>query len=221
MTGSARKFEFGLEFSESGDVLRDTNVQRVWNEREIEDERARAREEGAADLAAQAAREQAAALKAMASQLSLVLAHLTRLTGELRRDAADLALVTARKIAGAAVARRPESEIEALVRDCAAELRAAPRLCVTLPAAHAEILRPMLEQMLESIGFAGALRVIASEKIAPGGCALDWEQGAVESDPARMLERIEALVEQRLAEAPAPSLDLLAEKAPPAPESES
>lgn len=210
MTQSARKFEFGLEFSESGEVLRDTNVQRVWNEQEMEAERARAREAGAYDAAAQAAREQAQALKAMASQLSLVLAHLTRLTDELRTDAANLALAAARKIAGAAIANYPAAEIEALTEACAAELRAAPRLKVTLPAAHADVLQPKLEEMLQGIGFAGALRVAVSDRIAPGGCALDWDQGSVDSDPARTLARIEALVAQRLKEAPPPQLDLFA-----------
>ncbi len=220
MTATARKFEFGLEFSEDGEVLRDTGVQRVWNEQEIEVERDAARREGASEAQAEAAREQAQALRAMAGQLQLVLAHLTRLTEELRSDAATLALTAARKIAGTAVERFPDAEIEALTEACAAELRAAPRLKVTLPAAHAEALKPKLEEMLEGIGFAGALRVAVSEQIAPGGCSLDWENGAVDSDPASVADRIEALVEQRMKEAPAPQLDLFAAKAQSAPESE-
>jgi flagellar assembly protein FliH len=220
LTNTARKFEFGVEFSEDGEVLRDTNVQRIWNELELELERARAREAGAGDASAQAAREQAQALKAMASQLSLVLAHLTRLTEELRADAAALALATARKIAGAAIDQYPQAELEALVQACAAELRAAPRLRVTLPAAHAETLQLKLEEMLDMIGFAGALRVAVSDRIAPGGCALDWDQGAVDADPARTLARIEALVEQRLKEAPPPQVDLFAARARGRPEDE-
>src|SRR5690606_18510022 len=94
-----RKFTFGVEFSEDGKVLRDEKVQRVWNEDEIETEREQAREAGAREAQAQAAREQAAALKAMAGQLQLVLAHLSRLTEELRADAAALALAAAKKIA--------------------------------------------------------------------------------------------------------------------------
>jgi flagellar assembly protein FliH len=209
-TGGSRKFEFGLEFSQSGEVLRDTGVQRVWNEEELEQERARARTAGAGDATAQAAREQAQALRAMAGQLSLVLAHLTRLTEELRNDAATLALTAARKIAGTAIARYPAAEVEALVEACARELRAAPRLKVTLPAEHAEILRARLEEMLDNIGFAGALRVTVSDRIAPGGCALDWDQGGAESDPARTLARIEAMVEQRLQETQPLQLDLSA-----------
>lgn len=221
MTNPARRFEFGLEFSEDGEVLRDTNVQRIWNEQEIEVERARARRVGAEDAAVQAAREQAQALKAMAGQLSLVLAHLTRLTDELRADAAGLALAAARKIAGSAVANYPAAELEALTQACASELRAAPRLRVTLPAAHAEVLRPKLEEMLDGIGFPGALRVAVSDRLAPGGCSLDWDHGSVDSDPAQMLARIEALVAQRLTEAPPPQVDLFAARTHGRPEDDS
>lgn len=214
MTGAARKFSFDVEFSEDGEILRDSTVQRVWNAEEVQSAQEKARAEGVHDAEAEAAREQAAALKAMAGQLSLVLAHLTRLTDELRRDAGDLALTAARKIAGTALERFPEAEIEELVDACAAELRGAPRLKVTLPAAHAETLRPKLEEMLAGIGFAGALRIEESEAIAPGGCALDWEQGSVSSDPEAMRQRIEEMVEQRLAEPPPPQLDLFASGAP-------
>lgn len=218
---TARKFEFGVEFSSTGEVLRDASVQRVWNAEEVAAARDAAREEGALDEAALAQRQQAEALKAMASQLSLVLGHLTRLTDELRRDAAALALTAARKIAGTAVENYPDAELEALVEACAEELRAAPRLKVTLPAANAEALKPALEQMLEGIGYSGALRVAVSEGVAPGGCALDWEHGAVSSDPAEIAQRIETLVAERLAEAPAPQLDLFAAMgARGAPESE-
>jgi len=189
----AKPFEFGTEFSPDGEVLRSSTVKRSYTPEEVEAEREKAREEGRRGAEAEAAQ----ALKTLAGQMQLALGQTAAAREALRAEAAELALIAARKIAGAALEARPDAELHALVEACAGELRAAPRLRAGLPQALLERLKPDLERAVAEIGFEGRLRVEALDSGAPGAVSLDWDEGAVSFDPAETAERIETLVRAR------------------------
>ena len=190
MSGDPKPFDFGAEFAPDGQVLRSSTVRKIFTVDEVEAERAAAREEGRRGAEGEAAQ----ALKTLAGQMQLALSQ----TAAISAASAEMALAAARKIAGEALAARPEAELLALVEECAAELREAPRLRVRLPDNLIEALKPQLEQAVADIGFEGRLKVEPMEGGAPGAVSLDWDDGAVCFDPADAGARIEALVRARL-----------------------
>lgn len=191
---NVKPFDFGTEFAPDGEVLRSPQVKRMLNLEEVEAEKNKAREEGRQEIEGEAAQ----ALKTLAGQMQMALGQTAAIRDALRADAAELALFSARKIAGAALADRPEAELTDLIEACASELRAAPRLRASVPAHLMERLKPALEQAVDEIGFEGMLRVEPMEDGAPGAVSLDWDEGAVSFDPAETAQRIENLIRGRM-----------------------
>src|SRR6185312_13599301 len=97
----ARKFAFDTEFAPDGAILRDA-AKKITPE-EIEAQSAQAYQKGKHDAVAQAEREAAAALQALADASSAILTRLDAESRAMREEAARVAIISARKIAGEAL----------------------------------------------------------------------------------------------------------------------
>ncbi|MCW5723325.1 MAG: hypothetical protein KIS81_00035 [Maricaulaceae bacterium] len=202
MNGAARKFTFDTEFSSEGEILRDgERVRRILTEEEAEALRQEAFHEGRQTEAAAGAD----ALRAIASQMQLII---TRLHGDaeiLRAEAAHLAVAAARKIAAEALAQWPEETILALAREAMADLRGEPRFSVHCDPALAETLATRLGEAAKAAGFDGAVRVRGQDGMRGADCRLEWGSGAVERSADEIGERLEALARRWLAQEDAPA----------------
>lgn len=201
---TARKpaaYGFDLDLSSVGG--RPGAVHGLVPRQEYETELARARDE-AKKLAlteASAATEariadNTARIAAAATQL---LSTLDRECEIARRDAAALAIATARTLAGSLIDSRPLAEIEALVESCLGPLRTVPHLVIRLRATDADTLRERLQPLAEHAGFSGRIVVRGEENMPAGDCRIEWSDGAIIRDRGKALAEIEAAVDRRFA----------------------
>ncbi len=192
-----RKFAFDTEFSPDGAILRASPTR--LSPEEIEAERKAAYANGAQDATAKAEREAAAALQALADAASAVLTRLDAESQAMREEATRVALAAARKIAGAALDAFGEERAVAAIESAMDALRHQPRLLVKLAPEAAELLKPRIEQMVDSHAYAGAVLVRAEANLKKGEVVIDWSDGVVAMKPEDAAARIDALVEAALA----------------------
>jgi flagellar assembly protein FliH len=196
----ARKFSFDTEFAADGAVLRET-PKRLTPE-EIEAQCAAAYERGKQDALAQAERDAAAALGALAHAASAVLSHLDAESRAMREEAARLAITAARKIADAALDAFGVERAAAAIEAAMDALRHQPRLVVKLSPAAAETLKPRIDAISEKHAYAGAVLVRAEPGFGEGEVSIDWSDGVITLDPAEAGARINTLLEAALAAEP-------------------
>jgi len=192
-----RKFAFDTEFSPDGAILSDA-PKRLTPE-EIAAECAAAYERGKQDAIAQAERQAAAALEALAGAASAVLTRLDAESRTMREEAARVAIAAARKIAGAALDGYAPERIAAAVEAAMEALRHQPRLLVKLAPEALEALKPRIADMCEQHAYAGAVLVRGQDGLRKGEVVIDWSDGIVTSSPQETEERIAAAVEAALA----------------------
>ncbi|MEE2526110.1 hypothetical protein V0U79_07005 [Hyphobacterium sp. HN65] len=203
MTDAARKFDFGTVFSKDGEVLRDGDrVKRILTADEVEIVRKEAFEAGVASETAQAANQQAAAVQAVASQMQMILSRLQGESESLRADASRMALIAARKIAGAAIDKNAAEGVVRFIEEIMTDLRGEPHFAVECAGPIAGIVAQVLEQTAAEIGFEGAIKVRANPDMAGADCRLAWGSGTIERSQTDLETRIEALVAEWQAAAP-------------------
>jgi len=200
MTNTFRRFAFDREFAADGTVLRDGDkIKRMLTEAEaavLADEAASAARNSEE---AHAAREAAAALQQVAGKLQAMIARLDAESEALRHDAARLAVVAARAIAGAALNQYGVETIENCVRDALSDLRAEPRIAIRVAPHLADTLAERIYEIAERDGFDGAVVVRADQEAIPGDCVIEWRAGTVERTAADIEQRIADAVENWLA----------------------
>ena len=200
-----RKYAFDTEFAPDGEVLREgaTAPKRLTPE-EIAAERASSYESGKRDALAHAERETAAALRAIADATSAILTRLDSESRAMRDDAARIALIASRKIAGAALDAFGPERAAVAIEAAMDTLRHQPRLLVKLSPESAEVLRPRIEKMCEMHAYAGAVLVRVDAGMGAGEVSIDWSDGVVSTNPNDTAQRIDALIEAALASAATP-----------------
>lgn len=193
----ARKYAFDTEFAPDGAILRDA-ARRITPE-EVEAARQEGYERGKNDAMAQAERRTAAALEAIANAASAVLTRLDAESHALRAEAANLALVAARKIADAALDAFGVERAAHAVEAAMDALRHQPRLVVRLPPAEAEQLKPRIAEMCETHAYVSAVLVRAEPNLHAGEVVLDWSDGVISLNPDDTMKHIAELIESALA----------------------
>jgi flagellar assembly protein FliH len=148
---------------------------------------ASAREQGFHDGFAQgrqqAQAEQNAALTHMAgvlaSQAQALLAAQDQHRDEIEAGAAALAITIARRIAGAALAEKPNAVLEQAARECIAHARTAPHLAVRVNEAMVTETEKLFGRLIHESGYAGKLIILGEPEIMPGDARLEWADGGV------------------------------------------
>lgn len=192
-----RKYAFDTEFAPDGAIVRDA-AKRITPE-EVDAACAAAYARGRQDAVAQAEREAAAALQAIADAASAILTRLDAESSAMRVEAARIALAAARKIAGAALDAFGAERAAAAVEQAMDALRHQPRLVVKLAPDAAETLKPRIAAMSEAHAYASAILVRAEPGLAAGEVVIDWSDGVVAMKPEDALTRINDLIEAALA----------------------
>ena len=194
-----RKYAFDTEFAPDGAIM-SSPVSKITPE-DVEAQSALSYQKGKQDAVAQAERQTAAALQALADAASAILTRLDAESSAMRAEAARIAIVAARKIAGAALdafgAERAAAAIEAAMDS----LRHQPRLVVKLPPAAVEVLQPRITAMCETHAYAGAILVRADANLRAGEVSIDWSDGVVTLSPSDAEARINSLLDAALAAA--------------------
>ena len=121
---------------------------------------------------------------------------------ERRDQPVRIALAITRKLMPELARRGGLAEVEMMIRSCLIELIDEPRLTVRVADDMADLLRERLETMPGLRGIATRLVVIGEAGMAPGDCRVEWAEGGMERDTARLLDDIEHIA-ARLMTAPA------------------
>jgi flagellar assembly protein FliH len=194
---NVRKYAFETEFAPDGEIVREA-AKRITPE-EVQAADSEGYERGKNDATAQAERRVAAALEAIADAASAVLTRLDVESKAMRAEAARLAIVSAQRIAGAALDAFGLERAQKAVESAMDLLRHQPRLVVKLPPDMAEQLKPRIAVMCETYAYAAAVLVRAEEGLKTGEVVIDWSDGMIAMDPADAAKRIEDLIDAALA----------------------
>src|SRR5262245_44893606 len=156
---AVRKYGFDTEFAPDGAIVK--QAPKSLSPEEIAAECTAAYERGKHDAVAQAERQAAAALQALADAASAVLTRLDVESRSMREEAAHVALAASKKIAGVAIDGFGIERAQAAIEAAMDALRTQPRLIVKLPPQTAEDLKPRIAAMCETHAYAGAILVRA------------------------------------------------------------
>jgi flagellar assembly protein FliH len=185
------KFLFDVDFGASTDTRpAEPTITLAEHALRLAEAEAQAYRNGVAAAQAQAAsdaeRSVGAALNRAAGALESLRSGLSSVEGRLEGEAVEVAVAVARRLAPELIAREPLTEIEALARECFRHLVAAPHVVVRINDALQDSVRERLEDISRSRGFDGRLVVLADPEIALGDCRIEWADGGIERDRAKV-----------------------------------
>lgn len=103
---------------------------------------------------------------------------------ESERQAVELAVACARKVAGKALEHYPLAAIEDTARACFTEARLSPHVVVRVNDAHVETVKERLTRIATEKGFAGKIAVLGDPEIPQGDGKLEWADGGFVQDRA-------------------------------------
>jgi flagellar assembly protein FliH len=188
---AAAKFLFDVDFAKGADVK---SVEPTITLTEHAARMAQAEETGfrngfaaaQSEAKAEADRRVAAAIERLAAELSRAGGVLQAVEARLECEAVEVAVAVARKLAPALVAREPFAETAALASDCFRQLGSTPHVVVRVNDGLYADSKEKLDHIARASGFEGRLVVLAEPEIALGDCRIEWADGGVSRDSAKI-----------------------------------
>jgi flagellar assembly protein FliH len=116
-------------------------------------------------------------------------------TDEALRFAHDLA----RAMAGRLMDRAPLETIAGVARDIFEDLRGQPHVAVRVAPELSDAANELMRGLARERGFEGRLIVMGEPEIAPGDVRIEWADGGIVRDRARVEEMVAGSVEKALA----------------------
>lgn len=206
MTQRAIPFAFETEFTPSGEVLRGPD-RKYFSREETDQLAAKARSEGET-LARQAVEAKGfASVDKVAAHLSPVAVQMAALADTLRREAAELAMIAARKIAGEALDKNGEATAAEAIANAVSQLKGNPTVTVSV----APDALPHIERRLEQLrrhGIGASLQFIGDAKAKPGDWRITWAEGSTGFSREAVETMIEDALRARLQDPVEPQLEL-------------
>ncbi|WID98714.1 FliH/SctL family protein [Bosea vestrisii] len=183
---AAKKFMFDTDFRGNG--------RKAVDEAALE----AARAEGFHSGLDQARHESEQRLGSLLAQLvrhgERLLAQQDERLAEIEAQAAQLAIATARSLAGAALADKPLVQLLAAARECLAHARHAPHLAIRVHESLVETVEGKLSGLARETGFAGRIVVLGEPDIAIGDGRLEWADGGIAIERAELDEAVDRAV---------------------------
>lgn len=132
----------------------------------------------------------AAALERLAEGAAQLIGAADRRQADLEREALAFAVALARKLAGDALAAEPLAAIAEAARDAFQHLRGVPHLVVRVNEGLVEPVDALIQRIARERGFEGRLVVLGEPDIARADVRLEWADGGVIRDQARIEEAV-------------------------------
>lgn len=197
---SARKFTFDTEFRAEGDLVSNAaraRQKKVYAQEEIDAMCSKARNEGIKAGQVRAAEALAAAADALAASLRAALAETGGAVEEIRKEAAELAFVAARKLAPMAIAAMPAADVEAALREAIHQAIGEPRIVLRAPQAVLDALTEKLAAIAHEEGFDGRIVTAVDSSLAGSDCRIEWRGGGAERSYGALSQAVGELIERR------------------------
>ncbi len=142
----------------------------------------------------------------IAAQAERLLAAQDARNDMIEAAAAMLAVRIARRMAGAALADKPNAIMEQAARECLVHARMAPHLAVRVNEAHVDDAERLFGKLARESGYAGKVIILGEPEILPGDARFEWADGGVVIDSAALDHMIstaaETVLGQRAASTP-------------------
>ena len=200
MTTTHPRFNFDTVFGETGSIVSAPPVvKRVFLPDEVEKIRRDAYAEGERSAMVRAEQAQSAALDQIAAAARSALGVLAELAHEHRVASAELALATAKVIAGAALELFPEAPVAAALESLAREVESTPRLMARTSPDLVERTQAALDRVAEASGLTGQIIARADPSLPAAAFVLDWGDGKASFDPVEATERVSLALRTALA----------------------
>lgn len=161
---------------------------------------ARGYEEGEQAFAANMAARTGAALEAIAEALESIRAGLQSQRRQLRAEAVQLSFAFARKLAGRLVERDPAGLVLEAFASLAFDLAERADVSIRLSPQALEGVREALSG--DAARVAPLPRLIPDDALAPGNCQIDWSEGGLIRDLAKIEAKLDALIARSFASTP-------------------
>ena len=197
---SARKFLFDLNFDAASEpattVAQPTPAEPRFSAAEVDEARRAAFADGQAAGQTSALRSieksAADALQRVGEQTALLLQTQAQTEDKAMRSAVASAVAILRKLQPELASRKGLVEIEGVLAQCLQTMREEPRFLVRVHDSLLDPLRERLDALSAVSGYEGRIVIIADEAVAFGDCRVEWADGGVERDTARLWREIEA-----------------------------
>jgi flagellar assembly protein FliH len=202
MSSSPTPFAFETEFAATGEVLKAPEPKYLSRE-DADKLAAKARSEGEA----RARQIGFASIDKVASHLSPVSVQLASIADTLRREAAELAMIVARKIAGAALDKDGEAIAADAIANAVRQLKGSPMVIISV----APDSIPQIERRLEQLrrhGIGATLQFVGDAKARPGDWTVSWGEGSTGFSRDAVEAAIEKALNARLDDPIEPQLEL-------------
>ncbi|TWA66606.1 flagellar assembly protein FliH [Azospirillum brasilense] len=156
------------------------------------------RREGAAEAAARTDAALAQALSHLDEQLTALDDRFADALRGVEAQGSAVMLALVRRLAPALLERIGAAETERLATDALRLAGGSPRLRLRV---HPDLAEPVRAKLAdpESLGFKGALEVVADPSLPPGGLDAAWEAGGLCYDPAAVERAVAGLCDRALA----------------------
>jgi flagellar assembly protein FliH len=200
--GEAAKFLFDVAFDAPGEKHAETPAAGVGRARS---HYSAAEHEAAVEAALAAGRDLArgeaesqiaAALTSIGAQLDKLGVEQRQALEDSRREAVNVALTVAGKLAQVLLKREPAAEVAALIGECLAQVLDEPRIVVRAAPAVVENLKARVDALAVAHGFAGKIVLFPDDALSDADCRVEWASGGAEHDAAAIRARCEAAIER-------------------------
>lgn len=139
-------------------------------------------------------------LARMLDQTLNVLNALERERIELEHEAIELALLTARTLAGRLVEQEPAKAVSELAAACIDSLRKCPHIVFRVHPDHVEGVEQNLKKLAHERGLEGRLIVLGDPEKTQGECKIEWAEGGYEHRRAEVESKIADAVNRYMTE---------------------
>jgi len=199
----AKKFTFDVEFRPEGDLVSNAarlRQRKVFTQEELDSMLTRARHDGMKMGQVRAAEATVTVIQQLCAVVREAADSTRSQVEDLRREAASLALVAAKKLACEAVAALPEADVEAALREAIHQAIAEPRIVLRAAPNVVAALKDKLDELAQETGYEG--RIVASPELGMkgGDCRIEWRGGGAERSMNQLEEAIGEVVARRFSQ---------------------
>jgi flagellar assembly protein FliH len=203
MSAEPQKFKFDVEFRPEGDLISNAarlRQRKVFTQEELDAMLSRARHDGMKVGQVRAAEQVAAVIDGLCDVVRQSVDSARGQIDDLRREAAALAVVAARKLAGHAIAALPEAEVEEALREALHQAIAEPRIVLKAAPNVVTAMKSKLDDLAQETGYEGRIVATAEAGMKGGDCRIEWRGGGAERSMDHIEEAIGEIIARRFSQ---------------------
>lgn len=197
------KYTFDVEFRPEGDLISNAaraRQKKSYTHDEIDQLCARAREQGMKAGQVRAQEAIAASAQHAADTLQAVLSRTSQDIEQVRAEAANIALLAAKKLARAALSTLPQSEIENALRDAMHQALGEPRIVLRTAPAVVEAISARLSEIAHDEGFDGRVQISGDPSLQGSDCRIEWRGGGAERSEQAIEDTLQEIIARHFAD---------------------